>query len=259
MKTYRNLVSVLAVLAVLISGLCVSCGKKPVVAEQPQQPPQEMWHTNTVEMWHTNTVEMWYTNTVEVQHTNTVVQTVTNEVIKHIPAKLSAEQLQASATGHKFTSAPAVEGKSDPLYKVTPLAVTVNIDDKAASVLGANADAVTRSLDFALSSQAIPRAAQSPYNLILDVTSLWKTDEPRVAILELTLDLKQTATVQRGGDLIKCPAVVWTTTVTRLIRTVDIPNEVRLAVNDVVGQFAKDWLQAKKDEASVQAKIPAFR
>jgi len=253
MKTYRVLVVVLSLLVLWLAYLVLFSSKKPAVEET-----KAMWHTNTVERWRTNTVEMWRTNNVGVEHTNTIVQTVTNEVIKEVPASLSPAERQAATVGYKYSKAPQVSDGSDSLYKAGPVAVEVHIDEDAATFLTEKPDAVKNKVELALRSRNIPVAETSPYRLNLDISAIWRTDVPQVAILRVRLDLKQNVALQRQSDIIECNGIVWSTATSRLIRAIYASQELKDCLQDPVDKFCNDYLKAKEREKEVESRIPAL-
>jgi hypothetical protein len=253
MKAYRLLTIVLALLVVWLGYLQLFRSGKPA-----SEPVKEIWQTNTVERWHTNTVERWHTNTVnvEVLRTDTVLQTVTNEVIKEVPAKLSALERRAATAGYKFVNAPLLAKRSDPLYKASPLAVDVHIQESATGILSEGTDAVKKRIVSALSSRSIPVAEKSPYRLSLGISALWRTDAPSVALLMFKMELKENVALQRQGDIFQSAGIVWSTATSRLIRRVDTGEEVNNLMQDQLKQFCNDYLSAKEAEKDIESRIP---
>jgi hypothetical protein len=260
MKTYRTLTIALAVLAALFAFLWLSGGKKPAVEQANElwhTNTAQLWHTNTVQLWCTNTVDRWRTNTVQVEHTNTVVQTVTNEIAKEVPARLSAQEKQAGTAGFKYLNAPSLAEGSSALFKASPVAVEVLLDDSATKTLTEGPDGVRQAFEAALGSRNIPVAANSPGQLSLSIQQSWATDVPRVALLSFRLELRETVALQRQSDVVKCPAVVWSTKLFKLVRTFNTQEEVKQAVQDAVGRFCDDYAKAKESEKEVESRVPA--
>jgi len=253
MKTYRVLVVVLCSLVAWFAYLALFAAKKPGA-----EITKEMWYTNTVERWRTNTVEVWRTNTVGGERTNTVVQTVTNQVIKEVPASLSASERQVAALGYKYSHAPSVIDGSDTLYKASPVAVDVHIDESAATFLKENTDAVKNSVELSLRSRSILVAEKSPCHLKVNIAGTWRTDVPRVAILTLRLELRQNVALQRQGDIIECGGIVWSTETSKLVRTFNTTEELKTCLQEPVDKFCNDYLKAREREKEVGSRIPAL-
>ncbi len=249
MKTQRTLTILLAVLVVVFAFLWLS-GKK-----SGGEQSKEIWHTNVVQVWHTNIVE-GLTNIVRVERTNTVVKTVTNVVTKQVPAKLAAQEKQAGAAGAKYLKAPSVAEGVTALYKASPVAVEAHIDGGATNLVTEGVVALRKEVETVLGSRNIRVSANSPYQLVLRVSGSWITDTPRVALLSLRLELRETVALQRQNDIVKCPAAVWGTTLHRLVRTIDTSEEVEKAVEDTVQRFCDDFTKAKESEKKVESRLP---
>ncbi len=252
MKTERVVIVVLLVVIAFLAYFQLSGRAKPAGE------PQELWHTNTVEMWHTNTVAMWATNTVERWQTNTVLQPVTNEVVKEVPAALSELERRAAIVGFKHLNAPLVEGTNDTLYKASPIAVEVSIDQHATRLLSASSTAMRARVEEALRSRGITVAEQSPYRLHLSITTPWTTDVPRVTLFAFRLELLEKVALQRQRDVLGCPGVVWNTTSSRLVRAVNVEQEVNNCTQAQLEKFCGAYLTAKQEEKRVEARIPAI-
>ena len=250
MKTHRTLIIVLSLLVVGLGYIAISGRRK--LGEQPEA----MWRTNSVERWHTNTLELWRTNIVEVARTNIVVQPVTNEVIKEVPAKLSVVERRAATVGYKYINAPSLESGSDILYKTSPLSVDVYVDDVAAKILGEDANALRQTCEAFLGSRSILVAEKSPYHLSLNVSAAWRTDVPRVALFTSRLELKENVALQRQSDVIQCAGIVWSTATSRLLRTINMEQEVKRCIEEPLDKFCNDYLKAKEREKAVESRIP---
>jgi hypothetical protein len=252
MKTYRFLIAVLSLPVVCIACLALSGCQKPAA-----EAPKELWHTNTVELWHTNTVENWRTNALEVVVTNTLVQVVTNEVTKEVPAKLSALEKRAGLVGYKQINAPSLASGSEALYKAGPFAVDVYARKGAAQLPGWDAQAVSKQIEDTLKSNNIPVAAASPAHLSLELTPVWATDVPRVALVMVRLELSEKVALDRQSDVVDCAGSVWSKAASKLIRTGGVSEDLKDAVQDQVDSFCRDFLKARDTEKAVQARILA--
>ncbi len=257
MKTERVIIAILAVL-VLLLGYLQFFGKKPATETVANDKPAENWHTNSVVMWQTNTIERWQTNTVQVMCTNTVVQPVTNEVIKEVAAKLTPAERQAATVGYKYMKAPTLADGSDSLYKVSPISVSVAVDESARSILGGDTSSLSKKIEEVLRARNVPVAAGSPYSLRLTVGSSWRTDVPRTALLNYRLELTQNVALQRQDDLVQCGGTVWSTGSSQLARTVNAVEDVSLGLEQPLEKFCKDYLSAKQKEKELESKIPAL-
>jgi hypothetical protein len=214
-----------------------------------------LWHTNTLDLWHTNTVVQWETNTVEMWHTNIVVQNFTNEVVKEVAAQLSPAAKQAVTAGFKYLNAPLSTGDSEALYGVNTVGVDVVLNGFDQSLIAEHADTVRKSAESILQDRCIPISVKSPHRLVVTVTPLWKSDVPRVAIVACRLDLKERAAVQRQGDVIRCDGIVWSTEGSKLVRTFQMTEELKTAVQEQLDKFCHDYLKAKATEEDVKSRI----
>jgi hypothetical protein len=248
MKTQRVLIVVLSLLVVLLA--IVAYRKKP------DEVAATAWHTNTVEKWYTNTVEKWLTNNTEVSVTKTILQPITNEIIKEVPAKLSPAERLAAIVGFKSLNAPVLDPGSDALYKVSPLAVEVYVDPGTASQLGVDTDAIKKKIEAALGARSIPVAGDSPHRLSLGLNARWRNGDPHVALLLGELDLKETASIERQKDIVKCSGVVWSTTSSKLIRTSNMPEELDNSIQEPIDEFCKQYLKAKEKEKEIESRVP---
>jgi hypothetical protein len=249
MKTNRALTSVLAVLVVLFAFLWLSGRKK--AAE-----PGEMWRTNIVQVFQTNTVDSGPEKIVQVERTNTIVQTVTNVVVKEVPVRLSAQEQQAGVAGVKYLKAPSLAEGSTALYKASPVVVEMHVNTTATNIVTDRPADLKKTVEAALSSRDIPVTASGPYRLSLHVSGSWVTDMPMVAVLSFRLELLETVALQRQSDIIKCPAAVWSTTLVRMVRTVNTSEEVKKAVQDTVERFCDDFATAKDGQQKVESRLP---
>lgn len=251
MKSQRVLIIVLALLVIVLGYMAF------------RNKPQEVSHAGTaeptptkpVEMWQTNVVERWRTNTELV--TNTVTQVVTNELIKEVPAKLSADEKQAVAVGYKYLHAPVLEDAADALYKLGPISVDVYVDTSAANILGQNMDELKRKVEGALQARNVPVRDQSRHQLRVNISPRWRMSDPRVALVTCHLELRETAALDRQGDIVKRPSIVWSTSAATFVRTFDMAEEVDKAMHGPVNKFCDDYLHAKEREKEIQARIPA--
>jgi hypothetical protein len=251
MRAYRVSVIVLSVLVVGLACLAWSFSRRPAETK-------ETWYTNTVEKWFTNTVEKWQTNALEVSRTTTLVQPVTNEVIKEVPAKFSALERRAATTGFRYINAPSVDSGAGTLYKVSPIAVDVSIDRSVATLFAQDPASVRKQVESALRSRGIQVAEKSPYHLSLDISRLWTTDVPSVALVSSKLVLKEDVVLRRQRDLIKCSGVVWSTAASKLATGFDISEDVRASVREPLNRFCDDYLKAKDNQKAVESRIPPF-
>jgi hypothetical protein len=223
----------------------------------------DLWHTNTVsqrytntlDLWHTNTVVQRETNTVEMWHTNTVVQNLTNEVIKEVAAQLSPTAKQAVTAGFKYLNAPISAGGIEALYGVSTVAVDVVMNGLDQGLTAEHADTVRKSAEGILRDRSIPISGTSPHRLVVTITLLWKSDVPRVAIIACRLDLKEKVAIQRQGDVIRSDGIVWSTADAKLVRTFQMEEELKTAVQDQLEKFCSDYLKAKETEGDVKSRI----
>jgi hypothetical protein len=251
MKTDRVLNIVLCLVVVCLAYLVLARGGKPEGGK-----PTEMWRTNTVEMWRTNTVEMWRTNTVEMWRTNTILRPVTNEVIKEVPARLSPLAKRAATVGYKFLNAPLLAQKSDSLYKASPIAVEVSVDGSLRNLVAADTDSVRKGIEQALRSRGISVADKSPYHLSLNITGLWTTDVPSVALFMFRLELREKVALLRQGDAVECAGSVWTTAALGTARKDSVAKDVKAFTQTQVDKFCNDYLQAKGREKEIESRLP---
>jgi hypothetical protein len=256
MKTQRVIIVVLSLLVVVLAYLSFSNRKQPGQTPQTNTAANttEMWHTNTLENWRTNTVERWFTNTVAI--TNTVTQPITNEVLKEVPAKLSTDERQAAILGYNYIHAPLLQNASDALYKLGPVAIDVYVAASDSTVLGENTDELRKKVELALRSQNIPVAEKSQNVLRFNLNPLWRMSDPRVALVRCRLDLKGPASLQRQNDIIKCDSIVWSTTTSKFIRTIDMPESVDKCIQEPLDRFCKDYREAKEKEKELESRIP---
>jgi hypothetical protein len=260
MKTYRTLIVILSVLVLWLGYLQLSRNKRPA-GEQTQEGGQTAteakWRTNTVELWHTNTVATRYTNTVELWRTNTVVQNFTNEVVKEVAARLSPAAKEAAIAGYKFLNAPMSANNSDALYKASPIAVDIVVNAADKSVVVEDAATIKKNAEAMLQSRNIPVSESSPHRLSISITPSWRSDMPRVAILTFRLDLREKVAVQRQGDVIRSDAIVWSTLGSKFVRTLDLAEELKTAMQEQLEKFASDYLKAKDTQKEMESRIPA--
>ena len=256
MKTYRVLTVVLLLLVLFLAYLQLFGAKKT------EEKTVEMWHTNSVQMWQTNVVEKWCTNVTEVTSTNTVLQPVTNEVVKEVvkevPAKISAQVRQAATLGYKYQNAPALDDRSGALYKVSPVALDVSIDESARDIVAGDAEIIKNEVQGVLRARNIPTAVQSPYTLRLTVASSWRTEVPRAALLNYRLELKQNVALERQKDLVQSSGTVWSTATSRLTRTFNAGEDARKGMEALLEKFCNDYTAAQQSENAVAARIPAL-
>jgi len=223
----------------------------------------ELWRTNTVSQWYTNTLDLWHTNTVvqretntvEMWHTNTVVQNLTNEVIKEVAAQLSPTAKQAVTAGFKYLNAPISAGGIEALYGVSTVAVDVVMNGLDQGLTAEHADTVRKSAEGILRDRSIPISGTSPHRLVVTINPLWKSDVPRVAIIACRLDLKENVAIQRQGDVIRSDGIVWSTADAKLVRTFQMEEELKTAVQDQLEKFCSDYLKAKETEGDVKSRI----
>ncbi len=251
MKTYRIWIGALSLAVVVLACLLLFGRAKPA-----GEKPREMWYTNTVEAWHTNVVEKWRTNTIEVERPTTV--TVTNEIIKEVPAKLSELERQAAIVGYKYIQAPLLTNSCDALYKTSPLAVEVHITESAKHLLTGATGTIRKRAEDVLRSRSIPVAEESPYHLSLSIATLWETDLPRVALLVYRLELRGTASLERQNDIIKSAGSLWSTSTSQLVRTGSVMQDVSKSLQEQVGKFCQDYLDAKGKEKEIESRTPAI-
>jgi len=255
MKTNRILIIVLSLVIVWLAYLAFFSSRKGADGK-----PVELWHTNTVAVWHTNniTAERWHTNTIELVRTNTILQPVTNEVIKEVAARLSEQERQAAIAGFRFLHAPTAVSGPAALYKASPIAVEVTIDESAKKLVADDKDAVRKRIEATLKAQNIPVAEKSPYRLSLAIEQLWSTDVPRVALLGLRLELRENAVLQRSGDVIQSAGEAWSSATPRLVRIPNASEELKTAVDEVVNKFCADYLKAKDNEKDLESRVPGI-
>ncbi len=255
MKPDRIANIVLAVLVLLLAVLYFSQKEKPL----PPQEPREVHHTNTVERWHTNTVERWQTNTLELWRTNTVVDRVTTEVTKEVPAKISEAVQSAAALGYKFGHAPSLTARSDALYRATPLAADVVMNDSARALLPrAYGDVLKNRIADSLRTRGIATADNSPCRLRLSISTLWATDVPRILLLQFRLELVEDVFLVRQADVLKCPASVWSIATLKTPAADALAEEVTFCAQGQIDTFCADYLQAREHEKQIQARLPAI-
>ncbi len=251
MKNNRPLIITIVVLAVPV--LWVGCGKpaapEPVASEAPKEVSVDKWHTNVVTRWETNIVERW--------QTNTVVQNFTNEVVKEVPAKLSPAAIEAATVGYKFLKAPSAASSGDAFYAASPLAVEVAVNACDKSVVAEDANTLKGKVEAALRARSIALAPNSPHRLCLTVTPVLMNNLPSVASLAFRMDLKETVALQRKGDIIRCDAIVWSMSGSKLVRTTDMEAEMNTALEEQVAKFCDAYVKAKQVEADVKARIPS--
>jgi hypothetical protein len=261
-RVLKNLLSSVLVgfAFLMLSGCGKSAGEKP--KDLARTTTVEVWRTNTVEVWRTNTVRLWTTNTVEVWRTNIVLQPVTNEVIKEVikevPARLSTPQKQAATAGYQYLNAPMLPNGSDALYKASPLAVEVRIDETVRSMLAEDTDAVRKTMERALRSRNIPVAEKSPYHLSLSVTVPWATDVPSVALFMFRLELRESVALRRQNDVIGSSGIVWTATKLGTLARDTAAEEVKNSIQDQLAKFCNDYLKAKANEKEIESRLPAI-
>jgi len=255
MKTYRILVVVLSALVLCLGYLALSAHKKPET-----EMAKEMWYTNTVEKWQTNTVEKWFTNTLGVSRSTTVVEPVTNEVIKikEVPAKLSDLERRAATVGYKYINAPLLENSTDALYKASPLAVQVSLDESASKLVTEDRAAIKKQIEAVLQSRSIPVAEKSTHRLKLNIGGQWQTDVPDVSLLEYELELKEDVALQRQDDAIRCAGIVWRSLTYKLTREFNNAEDLNAALREAIGKFCDDYLKAKASEKMVESRIPSI-
>jgi hypothetical protein len=250
MKTQRIAIVVLSLLVLVLGYFAFR--KNPT--ETPPPTTAEAVRTNTLEMWHTNSLERWRTNTEFF--TNTVVQTVTNEVIKEVPARLSGDEKQAGILGYKTLHAPILENASDALYKLGPVGTEVFVDSGTASALGVTADDLKKKIDTALKTQNVELAENSPHTLRVNLSPLWKMSDPRVALVRCRLDLKDVAVLQRQNDIIKLDGIVWSTTSSKFVRTVNMAEGVGSCLQDSIDRFCSDYREARERQKDIESRLP---
>lgn len=252
MKTQRVAIVVLSLL-VLVLGYFAFRKNPPetpptTTVENPRPTP------TTVEMWHTNSVERWRTNTEFL--TNTVLETVTNEVVKEVPARLSGDEKLAGVVGYKYLHAPALENASDALYKLGPVATDVFVDAGTSTALGVTTDDLKQKVENALRSRNVEIAEKSPHVLRVNLSPLWRMSDPRVALVRCRLDLKDVAAVQRQDDIIKVDGIVWTTTTSKFVRTINMPEGVGSCLQDSLDKFCNDYREAQDKQKDIESRIP---
>lgn len=251
MKTQRTLIVVLCLLVIGLAYLAFR--NTPQETPNPGKPTQSP--LSPAEMWHTNVVERWRTNTETI--TNTIVQPVTNEVVKEVPARLSTTDRQAAFVGYKYMHAPVLEDASDALYKVGPVAIDLYIDAGSANVLGENMDALRNKIEGDLQARNVPFKDESPHHLWVSVSPRWRMSDPQVALVSCTAELRETAALQRQGDIVQRPSTVWSTSTSKFVRTMNMAEEVDKCVQDQINKFCDDYHRAKDREKEIQSKIPA--
>ena len=201
---------------------------------------QERWFTNNVE--HTNTVELWRTNVVDKWQTNaaqSLPMVVTNEVIKEVPAKLSASLRQDAVAGYKYLNAPSLGEGGGALYKASPIAVDVLVEPKAASLMTEGTNGIRDSIKANLTSRSIQVADKSPYDLSFNLTLPWSSDVPRMGLLNVRVELRENAALQRQGDIVGSSAIVWSTETSKLVRASSAAEEVKAALQEPLDRFCK--------------------
>jgi len=251
MKTYRIIIGVLSLVVVGLAYFAWSTARRP-----EGEMVKEMWHTNTMERWFTNTVERWRTNSLEVSRSTTLTQPVTNEVIKEVPAKLTALQKRAATIGYKYINAPALELGNDALYKARPIAVDVQIEASALSIVTDDPATIRKKIELALTARDIPVAEKSPHHLSLRIGRVWMTDVPGVALLASKLELKENVVLQRKGDFIKGSAIVWSTATSKLARSFNAPQEADACMQESVEKFCDSYLKTKQAEKLIESRVP---
>ena len=188
-------------------------------------------------------------------HTNTVVQNFTNEVIKVVAAQLSPTAKQAVTAGFKYLNAPLSTGGSEVLYGVRAVGVDVVMNGFDPGLVVEHADTVRKSAESILQDRSIPISRTSPHRLVVTITPLWRSDVPRVAIVACRLDLKERAAVQRQGEVIRCDGIVWSTADAKLVRTFQMSDELKTAVQEQLNKFCHDYFKAKATEEDVKSRI----
>jgi hypothetical protein len=252
MKTQRVAIVVLSLLVLVLGYFAFR--KNP--AETPPANTAETPHPtpSTVEMWHTNSIERWRTNTEFI--TNTVVQTLTNEVVKEVPARLSGDEKQAGIVGFKYLHAPTVENASDALYKLGPVATDVFVDAGTSSALGVTTEDLKKKVQDALRSRNVEVTENSPHVLRVNLSPLWKMSDPRVALVRCRLDLKDVAAVQRQNEIIKVDGIVWTTTSSKFVRTINMAEGVGSCLQDSLDKFCNDYREAQEKQKDIENRLP---
>jgi len=251
MKTQRTLIVVLCLLVIGLGYLAFR--NRPQETPNPGKPVQSP--LSPAENWHTNVVEQWRTNTEIV--TNVVLQPVTNEVVKEVPARLSTTDRDAAVLGYKYLHAPVLDDASDILYKVGPVAIDLYIDASSANILGENMDEMRNKIAGDLQARNVPFKDESPHHLWVSVNPRWRMSDPQVALVSCTVELKETAALQRGADMVKRPCTVWLNSTSRFVRTMNLADEVDKCVQDQVNKFCDDYLRAKEREKEIQARMPS--
>lgn len=250
MKTQRIAIVVLSLLVLVLAYFAFRKNS----AETPPATTAEAVHTNTLEMWHTNSIERWRTNSEFI--TNTVVQTLTNEVIKEVPARLSGDEKNAGIVGYKYLHAPTLENASDALYKLGPVATDVFVDAGTSSALEVTTDDLKKKVENALRSQNIEVTEKSPHVLRVNLSPLWRMSDPRVALVRCRVDLKDSAAVQRQNDIVKVDGIVWTTTTSQFVRTINISQGVVSCLQDSLDKFCNDYREAQEKQKEIESRIP---
>ena len=245
---------VIVLLSLLVVGIAFWAFRKKG-EEMPQPGHAETKSSNPTDLWHTNIVERWRTNTETI--TNTVLQPITNEVIKEVPARLAGDARQAAILGYKFNHAPILEDTSEALYRVGPVAVEVYLDAGSAAILGENMDELRKKVESALAARKVPLQEQGTQRLRVNVTPRWRMSDPRVAMVSCNLELLETVALDRQGDLIKHSTVVWSTSTSQFVQTMNMEQAIDKCIESPINRFCDDFLRAKEHEKEIRSRIPS--
>src|SRR5262249_45451189 len=117
-------------------------------------------------------------------------------------------------------------------------------------------DELKKKVDNALRSQNVEVTENSPHTLRVNLSPLWRMSDPRVALVRCRVDLKDIAAVLRQNDIIKVDGIVWTTTSSRFVRTINMPEGVGECVQDSLDKFCKDYREAQEKQRDIESRLP---
>jgi hypothetical protein len=132
------------------------------------------------------------------------VKEVPKEVIKEIPAELTEAEKAALEFSSNYVAAPNLSSLDDALYKLDSIAVRVNLRDEVKKVI--SEDQLKARYETLFRGRGIRLDDRSPYWLGVNYDGCWNDN---LLIYGVHMELYDSVTIDRGGDLRRTYAIVW--------------------------------------------------